>query len=97
MKKLSEINHPNDPLKRIMREFLHVEWYCIDDLGDKIRSGGLGVDIDALRHQLLQLISGGEVPLQDINDLTANEFEDGEEVKIWADDIYRRIFDVERC
>ncbi|MDC8013733.1 hypothetical protein [Tahibacter soli] len=96
MKKLGEVDHPDDPLKRVMRDFLHVEWCCVDDLRDKIRSSELGLDIDALRKQFLQLISNDEVPLQDINDLTANEFEDAGEVKKWAEGIYRRVFDVER-
>ena len=92
MKKLEEICEPGGPLKRILREFLHLEWYSVNELKEKLRAGALGVDADRHRLQFKQIVDGEDIPIQDVNDLTANQFESADEVRAWASGIYKIIF-----
>lgn len=95
MKRLEEIDLPLNPLKKVIRDFLHVEWYEIEALKEKIRSGSIGADTDVLRSQIDELLQADCLPVDQLNALTANEFETSEEAKNWLKEIYRQIFSEE--
>jgi len=92
MKRLEEIDYPLDPLKRVIRDFLHVEWYEADALREKIKSRSIGADANLLRSQLDELLQAEQLPIDQLNALTANEFETTEDARNWLINVYRQIF-----
>lgn len=82
-----------EPLRTILRDFCHVEWYEIEELAELVRSGDAKFDVAALEEQFRNLLLSVDPPLDEINSLTANEFESIDELKVWMLSIIRRIFD----
>ncbi|WP_447585016.1 hypothetical protein [Pseudoxanthomonas mexicana] len=81
-----------EPLRVVLRDFCHVEWYEIDELAQLVESGGAKFDVAALEKQIEELLLSGSPPLCEINMLTANEFESGDELRTWLLEIRRRVF-----
>ena len=84
----------SQPLALILRDFCHVEWFEIEDLKNAINGGAPGFKIDTglLKNQFDQLLSEDEVPFEEINSLTLNEFESTSEAKDWLLKIYKKVF-----
>ena len=92
MKDLDKIDRPPDPLKRVIRNFLYVEWYEIEALKEKIRSNTIGADVDLLRSQFIDLLAQEPLPVDQLNALTGEEFETSDEARNSFESVYREIF-----
>ena len=87
------MNELPQPIKEILRNYCHVEWWEVDELVYDVRSGCQKFDVPALRSQFETLIKSDARIYETINKLTANEFKTDEEAKIWLDAIYRKVFE----
>ncbi len=92
MKDLDEIDSPQDPLKRVIRNFLYVEWYEVEALKEKIHTNTIGADVELLRSQFADLIAQEPLPIDQLNALTGEEFETSDEARDSLKSVYRQIF-----
>lgn len=86
------MNELPEPIKSILRDYCHVEWFEIDELADDIRNGSKKFDVGELKSQFESLISTSIDITQLVNSLTSNEFDSMDEVQAWLGDIYREVF-----
>ena len=94
MKKIEEIDCPLDPIRKVIRDFLHVEWFEVDELRQKIETRSVGADVGVLRSQFDDLLSADSLPIEQLNALSGNEFETSQEAKAWLSAVYQKIFPV---
>lgn len=81
-----------EPIKSVLRDYCHVEWFEVDELADDVQTGRHKYNVDKLREQFEALISSEEDYSDQINSLTSNEFESREEAKAWLNHIYETVF-----
>ena len=83
-----------EPLRVVIRDFLHVEWFEVEDLRRAVQGflPGFKVDVRLLQQQFDEFLVGAELPFKEINALTSNEFESSSEARSWLSDIYGRVF-----
>lgn len=81
-----------DPLKRALRNFCHVEWVEVRELRDLIKVGRIGYDVKLLEDQMDHYVESGDLPVEEINKLTSNEFESPEEAAEWLTKIRNVVF-----
>jgi hypothetical protein len=86
------LNNIPEPLKSVLRDYCHVEWFEIDELTGDVANRCQAFDAEALQTQFREAISSGDIPFLEINDLTSNEFESAAAAKAWLEDIYRHAF-----
>jgi len=79
-------------LQTILRGYLHVEWYELDELIEDVRTRRQKFDVDQLKAQFEHLLSEEDIDLDAINRLTSNEFESQGEVRSWLAAIYRGVW-----
>lgn len=87
------MNELPQPIREVLRNYCHVEWWEVDELVDDVNNGRQKFDVTALKFQFDELIKSDEGIYKAINKLTANEFETDEEVKVWLTAIYCRVFE----
>lgn len=81
-----------EPLRVTLRAFCHVEWVEVPELRDLIKDGRMNVDVGLLEDQMNQMLDSGELPVEEINNLTSNEFESTEEAAEWLTRIRNVVF-----
>jgi hypothetical protein len=81
-----------EPIKSVLRDYCHVEWYEVDELAVDIQTECQKFDVKKLKEQFESLITSSQGYSLQINQLTSNEFESEEEVKIWLREIYKTVF-----
>ncbi|HWW07793.1 hypothetical protein [Collimonas sp.] len=86
------MNELPEPIKSILRDYCHVEWFEVDELADDVRNGHPKFNVAELKDQFEWLISTTDDICQVVNDLTLNEFESMDEVHTWLDKIYQEVF-----
>ncbi|MFZ6642588.1 hypothetical protein ACO0LL_22890 [Undibacterium sp. TC4M20W] len=86
------MNELPEPIKSILRDYCHIEWFEIDELADEVRNGSKKFDVKELKSQFESMISTTADITQLVNFLTFNEFESMDEVRVWLDDIYKLVF-----
>ena len=67
-----------EPIKSVLRDYCHVEWYEVDELADEVQAGCQKFDVEKLKLQFEALVNSGDDYSHKINQLTSNEFESGE-------------------
>lgn len=82
-----------EPLKTILRDFCHVEWCEIDELARIIKNGITVFNASLLQKQMHELLQSSAIPLDELNRITANEFDSTEEAKKWLSEIFAHIFE----
>lgn len=86
------MNDLPEPIKSILRDYCHVEWFEINELADDVRSGNREFDVVALKEQFESMISEENDITQLVNSLTFNEFVSMDEVRSWLREIYSVVF-----
>lgn len=81
-----------DPLRRALENFCHVEWVEVRELRDLIKEGRIGYDVKLLEDQMDHYVESGDLPVEEINKLTSNEFESTEEAAEWLTKIRNVVF-----
>ncbi len=81
-----------EPLKTILRDFCHVEWREIDELARIVENGIAVFNAPLLQKQMHELLQASAIPLDELNRITANEFDSAEEAKEWLSEIFAHIF-----
>jgi hypothetical protein len=81
-----------EPIKSVLQDYCHVEWYEVDELAGDVQTGCQKFDVKKLKDQFEFLVGSGEDYSRQINQLTSNEFESREEVKVWLSGIYQIVF-----
>ena len=80
-----------EPLRSVLRDYCHVEWFDVDELAADVRTGRQAFDVDALRTQLRSLVDAG-ADAGEITRLTAHEFTSSGEATAWLGEIYATVF-----
>jgi hypothetical protein len=80
-----------EPLKAVLSDYCHVEWYEVNELADDVKSGVRSFDVSLLKAQFEDAMSGGDI-YQSVNKLTANEFDTDLEAQLWLRSIYEKVF-----
>jgi len=83
-----------EPLKVVLRDFCHVEWYEVGELSEAISNGVTKFDAKLFKNQLNELLASNSAPIQEINTLTGNEFESIEELRAWLTEIQYQVFGI---
>ncbi|WP_426336028.1 hypothetical protein ACN9MY_20055 [Pseudoduganella sp. R-31] len=86
------MNELPEPIRSVLRDYCHVEWFEVDELADDVKDGSKKFDIVELKKQFESLLSSQDDVTRLVNSLTFNEFESLEEVHAWLNDIYRVVF-----
>lgn len=81
-----------EPIKSVLQDYCHIEWYEVDELADDVRTERQKFDVKKLKEQFESLISSSDGYVTQINQLTLNEFESEEDVKKWLKEIYSIVF-----
>lgn len=82
-----------EPLRTVLRDFRHVEWYEVDELAQWVQGGTASFNLVALDEQLAELLAASaELPVGEIDDPTANEFESADEAKVWLSSVPALVF-----
>lgn len=83
-----------DPLKSVLHDYCHVEWFELSELVSDIKTDSRNFDVSILRAQFLDVMSNSIGFSIVANELTGNEFESDEEAMFWLKNIFREIFEV---
>lgn len=83
-----------DPLKSVLYDYCHVEWFELSELVSDIKTDSRNFDVSILRAQFLDVMSNSIGFSIVANELTGNEFESDEEALFWLKNIFREIFEV---
>jgi len=86
------MNELAEPIRSVLRDYCHVEWYELDELVDDVLAQRKKFSVHDLKKQFENIISGSAPCAIQINSLTANEFESEGEAKKWLSEIYNHIF-----
>ena len=86
------MNELPEPMRSILGDYCHVEWYEIDELADDVKNESGKFDIAELKKQFRSMIATDANIVQQVNSLTSNDFESMAEVKVWLNNIYRAVF-----
>ncbi|WP_282297029.1 hypothetical protein [Stenotrophomonas sp. PS02289] len=81
-----------EPLKRTLDDFCHVEVYDPPKLRDWIRAGRMLFDVELLERQMDALLESRDLPVEEINRVTSNEFETVDEAAQWLARIRNVVF-----
>ncbi|WP_312319868.1 hypothetical protein [Stenotrophomonas sp.] len=81
-----------EPLKNALWSFCHVQCVVVLELRDLIKEGRIGYDVKLLEAQMDQLLDTRDIPVEEINQLTSNEFESIDEAAIWLTHIRNVVF-----
>lgn len=81
-----------DPLKSVLRDYFHVEWFELSELTSDIKTGERKFDVSVLRRRFLDVMSDFVGFSSVANELTGNEFESDEEALFWLKNIFLEIF-----
>jgi hypothetical protein len=81
-----------EPIKSVLRDYCHVEWFELDELAEDVQTGRQKFDVEELKEQFQSLLSSHEDYVTEINQLTLNEFESEGELNEWLVGIYNAIF-----
>lgn len=86
------MNDLPEPIKSILRDYCHVEWFEINELADDVRNGNRIFDVVKLKEQFESMMSTTDDVTQLVNSLTLNEFISMDEVHAWLNEIYSVAF-----
>ncbi|WP_312319861.1 hypothetical protein [Stenotrophomonas sp.] len=81
-----------EPLKRTFEDFCHVEVYDPPTLRDLIKAGRMLFDVELLERQMDALLESRDLPVEEVNRVTSNEFETVDEVVEWLTKIRNVVF-----
>jgi hypothetical protein len=81
-----------EPLKSVLRDYCHVEWYEVAELATDVKTGRQRFDVEALKAQLHKAITDDVCDYLQLNKLTGNEFETDEDARSWLRGIYSEVF-----
>lgn len=81
-----------EPLKRTLDDFCHVEVYNPPMLRDCIKAGRIRFDVELLERQMDALLESRDLPVEEINRVTSNEFETVDEAVEWLIKIRNVVF-----
>jgi hypothetical protein len=82
---------PN-PLGQVLRDYLHVEWYELDDLVAELKNPHWGVSADHLKQQLKNAIMQENLPIEGVHQLTGQDFESQTELTAWLSELWSALF-----
>lgn len=81
-----------EPIRSVLRDYCHVEWFEVAELANDVRQGGQKFDSVLLREQFVDLISNCSDFVLEVNEVTGNEFESEAEVLDWVWGVFSRVF-----
>jgi len=81
-----------EPIKSVLRDYCHVEWYEVDELANDVQTESEKFDIKKLKGQFEELVNSSDDYSFQINHLTSNEFGSREEARAWLSEIYQIVF-----
>ncbi|MFB0827798.1 hypothetical protein ACEU07_21200 [Chromobacterium violaceum] len=81
-----------EPLRSVLRDYCHVEWYEVIELAEDVKNNRQKFDTAALRFQWQQAIDDDVCDYLVLNKLTGNEFETDEEARLWLKVVYSQVF-----
>jgi len=81
-----------EPIKSVLRDYCHVEWYEVNELANDVRDKRQRFDVKKLREQFESLIASSDGCVTEINQLTLNEFQSKDDVREWLKEIYKLVF-----
>ncbi len=82
---------PN-PLGQVLREYLHVEWYELDELASEVQSPHWGVNLEDFKQQLRTSITQKNLPIDEVCRLTGQEFQNQQELTAWLVEVWSKLF-----
>lgn len=80
------------PLATVIRDFLYVEWYELDELAKKVKAEPSLPWVEDFKLQLKSLSESHHLPLEEINQLSGQEFEGEEEARVWLKAVQKTVF-----
>lgn len=86
------MNRLPDLLRMILRDFCFVEWYEVNELSTLVKTGQAKFDVELLERQLTEAIELHEFPLDEINELTGEEFECSDDARSWMKEVRMQVF-----
>ena len=80
-----------DPMKTILQLYCHVECYEVHEIASDMIQPSWKIDVLMLKKQLEEIFQNPNEYINEINEITANEFESCEELKELLVDILDQI------
>ena len=82
---------PN-PLGQVLRDYLHVEWYELNDLIAEVQSPHWSVSVESFKQQLQSAITQGNLSVESVHQLTGQEFQNQHELTAWLMALWSALF-----
>lgn len=83
-----------EPLRTVLRDYLHMNCYELDELvGEVNRPDWIG-KFGAFQSQLRHAIDSDSIPLDELQDLTGQEFNSRRELKGWLTTIWVALYEL---
>jgi hypothetical protein len=81
-----------EPLRQVLRDYLHVEWYELNELISDIQSPKWNVSLDDFKMQLRCAIVQEDLSIEAIRQLTGHEFTRQTELTNWLSVLWSTLF-----
>jgi len=91
-KTMSDMQDVPNPLGQVLRDYLHVEWYELNDLIAEVQSPHWGVGVDSFKQQLQSAITQGNLSVESVRRLTGQEFHSQRELTAWLMELWSALF-----
>lgn len=86
---MASSNQVPEPMRTVLRDYLHVEWYELDELALDLRRMEWN---DRFKAQLREAIVNDTLQTNLVEALTGQEFRNQSELKQWLIEIWTRIY-----
>lgn len=82
-----------DPIKTVFLQYCHVECYEVHELKGDMNLPAWKLDSSLFKEQLAEMLENPTEYVEGVNSITANEFENGDELKEWLEIIWSQVFE----
>lgn len=82
-----------EPLRTVLQDYLHVEWYELNELAVDVKNSAWNERVGPFKDQLRRAILDRTLSLESIRALTLNEFEDEEQLNAWLSMIWETLYE----
>jgi hypothetical protein len=90
---LPESNEIPEPLRTVLRDYLHVEWYEIDELAIDVKSSEWVRKVGPFKSQLRDAILVRTPSVEAVHAITSQEFENQDQLVNWLREVWASLYD----
>ena len=92
MNSTSGSNEIPEPLRTVMRDYLHVEWYELHEFAADVKAADCEKKFGSFKLQLRAAILTGTPSIETVYALTGQEFESQDQLVTWLKEVWTSLY-----